>query len=307
MYKVFGHLQPDTDSTCSAIAFAWFLNQQNIEARPYVLGEISKEAAYLLDYFEVEKPELLSKLTSEDEIVIVDTNNPEELPADINQAKLKIIIDHHKLVAGLSTSEPITVNISPLACTATLIWEQMQKAKLTPSIKIAGIMLGAILSDTLKFSSPTTTATDKEVAIQLSKLTGVNIDSLAEGMFAAKSDLSDLSPKEIVLSDSKIISIGKYKLRISNLETTNIKYPLSIKAELQTAMQQIKKEEQLDGFFLFIVNIFENSATLLVNTDFEKNTASQAFSKPFTEETMYLPGVVSRKKQIVPVFEKVLL
>jgi manganese-dependent inorganic pyrophosphatase len=306
MYKVFGHLQPDTDSTCSAIAFAWLLNQQNIEAKPYVLGEISKEAAYLLAYFELEKPELLAKLTPEDEVVIVDTNNPEELPAEINLAKLKIILDHHKLVAGLSTAEPITVNISPLACTATLIWEQMQRAKLIPTTKIAGIMLGAILSDTLKFSSPTTTATDQEVATKLAEITGVNIDNLAAGMFAAKSDLSDLSPKEIVLSDSKIISIGKYKLRISNLETTDIKYPLSIKKELQAAMKVVKKEEALDGFFLFIVNIFENSATLLVNTDFERKTASQAFAKPFNEETLYLPGIVSRKKQIVPVFEKVL-
>ena len=306
MLKVFGHSTPDTDSTCSAIAYAWLLSEcLGRPATAYVQGPINKESAYVLEHFSVPIPPLLGSLQLGDKVVIVDTNNPEELPRDFDLAELVEVVDHHKL-SGLTTVHPVTMTLRPVACTATIIWQIAQESHSTKlPTEIAGMLLAALLSDTLKFTSPTTTDADKLAGAELATMAGVDNEVLAQGMFEAKSDLTGMDAEALLLSDSKVFSLGERKLRISSLETTKPQYALAMKDELITAMQNLKISQGLDGIFLFIVNILSSEATLLVPSDFEKHIAEKGFAQNFDAAgIMPLPGIVSRKKQMLPGIEK---
>lgn len=300
---VFGHLNPDTDTTCSAIAYAWLLKQQGTEAEPRVLGNLNKETTYILKRFEVETPALLPDIPAGTPVVVVDTNNPEELPESIGGAELTEIIDHHKLVGGLSTKDPIAVTMRPVACTATIIWEKMQLVGVQPERSIAGLMLGAILSDTLNFTSPTTTAVDKQVAEELAVLAGVEMEEMASAQSDAKSDLSGLSNREILTQDSKIFALGNAKVRISVLETTKPDNAFAMQDQLLAEARLMRDEEGLRGIFFFIVDVTKSHATLVLAGDWEKQVAEKAFQAESQDGMLQLPGVLSRKKQMVPAIE----
>jgi manganese-dependent inorganic pyrophosphatase len=307
MLKVFGHLNPDTDSTAAAIVYSWFLEQTGHSAKPYLLGEPNKEALFVLDHFSLKAPELLEDVQEGEEVVIVDTNNPDELPKSIDKATIREIVDHHKLVGGLSTPDPIRLTMRPVACTMTVIWEIMQRQKITDLPEdIAGLMLAAILSDTLKFTSPTTTPEDKDVAEKLAAIAKLDIEEFAADMFSAKSDLTGMSTKDILLSDSKIFPMGDKKIRVSVLETTDIKPALSMESAILQAIEDMKKEESLDGLFFFIVDILNSASTLILSTEYEKEIAEKAFGAAAVNNSMELPGIVSRKKQMVPSLEGVI-
>lgn len=309
IYKVIGHKSPDTDTVCSAIAYAWLLSERlGQEAQAYVAGSLNKETQYLLNRFDFPTPPMLEKFTPEDHLVIVDTNNPDELLVGINEASIEEIVDHHKLVGGLHTDHPIKVRIMPIACTATVIYEiAKESGRLDFDKKIASIMLGCILSDTLKFSSPTTTELDKSVASALAEIAGVDIETLAEEMFAAKSDLSGMSVSDILKVDSKVFSFGEKKARIAVLETTKPENALSLLSEIQSTMRQNKSDDRVDFSFFFVVDIIKSEATLIVADEIEKSIAEKAFGAMFAGDTLILPGIVSRKKQITPTLEKAIM
>ena len=166
MIKVFGHKSPDTDATCAPMAYAWFLKQKGEDAEAFVLGELNRETTFVLNAAKVQAPKLLDKLSVGDEVVVVDTNNPEELPNNIGEAVIKTIVDHHKL-AGLTTESPLEVYMKPVGCSSTLVFQLMQRDNIAPAKEITTLMLSAILSDTLKFTSPTTTEEDKKAANKL--------------------------------------------------------------------------------------------------------------------------------------------
>lgn len=305
MIKVFGHKSPDTDATIAPLAYAWFLNKIGKSAESFVLGELNRETKFVLESNKTQAPKLLDKLQEGEEVVILDTNNPEELPEEVSGAKIITIIDHHKL-AGLKTENPLEVYMKPVGCSSTLVYELMSKQNVTPSKEIATLLLSAILSDTLKFTSPTTTEDDKKAASELEKIAEINIDSQAESMFVAKSDLSGMSARDILLMDSKIFDFSGKKVRISSLETTKPENAKSLKDEILKEMELLKTEEKLHSIFFFIVDIFKTSSELLVSNDAEKQIAKSAFAKDFEEDYMNLPGVVSRKKQMAPNIEKAL-
>ncbi|MCI5040755.1 MAG: DHH family phosphoesterase, partial [Donghicola eburneus] len=167
---VFGHKAPDTDSTGSPIIWSWYLNEiKGTPAKPVLLGEPNTEAAFVLERWSLEKPEIISDVAADTPVVIVDTNNPAELPADINAADIRAIIDHHKLVGGLETKGPIDIRIEPVACTATIMYKMIGDDLAQAPTGIKGAMLSCILSDTLEFRSPTTTQEDKAIAYALAK------------------------------------------------------------------------------------------------------------------------------------------
>jgi manganese-dependent inorganic pyrophosphatase len=199
---VFGHKSPDTDSTGSPIIWAWYLSQTGTPAKPVLLGEPNTEAAFVLRHWGLEKPAIIADVSAEDTVVIVDTNNPAELPASVNDAKIAGIIDHHMLVGGLKTKNPIDITIRPLACTATIMHDLMGDAVASAPKAIKGAMLSCIVSDTLEFRSPTTTAHDRAVAEKLAADLGVSIAELAAKMFEAKSDVSAFSDAELLRMDS---------------------------------------------------------------------------------------------------------
>jgi manganese-dependent inorganic pyrophosphatase len=305
--KVLGHLTPDTDSTCSAIVYAWYLSTyKKTEAIPYILGDLNNETAFVLKHFGENTPEKLEELHEGDAVVVVDTNNPAELPSSFAQASLLEIIDHHKLVGGIATASPVTVTLRPVACTTTILWQIMEQENHTNIPQnTAGLMLAAILSDTLNFTSPTVTDADKHAAEALALLAKEDPTALAHAMFEAKSDLSGMSAHDILLMDGKIFTLNGKKIRISSLETTKPGNAMSMHAELVAEMETIKKEEALDGFFFFIVDILTTSAQLIVSSSFERVVAEKGFENAhFDSDVMQLPGVVSRKKQMVPAIEK---
>jgi len=257
---IFGHKSPDTDSTGSPLIWEW----------------------------------------SEQPCIIVDTNNPAELPDAINQADVQAIIDHHKLVGGLETAGPIDITIRPLACTATIMHDLMgdHAAKMPDAIK--GAMLSCILSDTLEFRSPTTTDTDRKLAESLAADLGITIADYAADMFAAKSDVSAFSEAELLRMDSKEYEVDGVKFRVSVLETTSPKMVLDRKAELMAAMPAVAGEDKVNEVLLFVVDILNEEATMLIPNDLSKRVAEASFGATVTGDSVVLPGIMSRKKQIIP-------
>ncbi len=299
---VFGHKSPDTDSTGSPLIWAWYLNEvKGTPAEAALLGEPNTEAAFVLEKWDLPKPRIIDSVEAGAPVVIVDTNNPAELPDAINDADIQAIIDHHKLVGGLETKGPIDITIRPVACTATIMYDLMgdDVAKMPTAIK--GAALSCILSDTLEFRSPTTTDRDREVVEALAADLGVNITEYAAEMFAAKSDVSSFSDAELIRMDSKAYEVGGTKFRVSVLETTSPATVLNRKDSLVATMPKVAEEDGVDQVLLFVVDILNEESTLLVPNDLVKSVAEKSFSTVVGDaDTVVLPGVVSRKKQIIP-------
>ena len=301
---VFGHKSPDTDSTGSAIIWAWFLSHHApgaAEAR--VLGTPNTEAQFVLTRWGFDTPALLTDVEPGQKVVIVDTNNPAELPPSINQADIQGIIDHHKLVGGLETAGPIEITIRPLACTATLMYQLMGGHAGHAPDPIKGLMLSCILSDTLEFRSPTTTPVDKQIAERLAVELRISIPEYAAEMFAAKSDVSRFSDAELLRMDSKEYTVAGKELRVSVLETTSPQVVLDRKASLMASMETVAKEDGADQVLLFVIDILREEATMLIPNALTKELAEKSFGVVVTGDTVVLPGVMSRKKQIIPMLK----
>ncbi|GHE97891.1 manganese-dependent inorganic pyrophosphatase [Aliiroseovarius zhejiangensis] len=298
---VFGHKSPDTDSTGSPLIWAWYLNEvQGVDAKPVLLGQPNTEAAFMLKRWGFDMPEIIEDVADDQPCVVVDTNNPAELPANINGADVQAIIDHHKLVGGLETKGPIDITIRPLACTATIMYDLMgdDAAKMPENIK--GAALTCILSDTLEFRSPTTTDRDRDVVAALAADLGVNVSDYAAEMFAAKSDVSAFSDAELIRMDSKEYEVAGKKFRVSVLETTAPEIPLGRKDSLMETFKTVEAEDGVDQVLLFVVDILKEEATLLVPNDLVKTVAEKSFGAKVDGDVVVLPGVMSRKKQIIP-------
>jgi len=300
--KIFGHKSPDTDSTGSPILWAWYLtNIEAVEAMAKLTGPPNNEASFVLNYWNVKQPEIIDDVDDGEEVIIVDTNNIGELPRNIANAKIVGIIDHHLLQGGLKTNTPINITVRPLACTATIMLDLMGPktvAQLPREMK--GIALSCILSDTLEFRSPTTTAHDQQVAEMLARDLNVNIPAYANEMFAAKSDMSMFSDSELLAVDSKQFDINGKKLKISVLETTSPKQILDRKETLIDSMAAFTTQECVDEILLFVVDILNESSTLLIQNETVRSICQNSFGVVDEGDAIELPGIVSRKKQIIP-------
>lgn len=302
MLKVFGHISPDTDATGSAILWAWYLNTHRAEkAEAFVLGTLNKETTFVLNKWGISEPALLEKIEGGEDVVIVDTNNPQELFPNILEANIVEVIDHHRLSGGLETKSPLTMHILPLASTASVIFEIMKlKVEDLPE-NMAGILLSCILSDTLAFRSPTTTPHDKNLGELLGKKLNIDIYAYANEMFDAKSDVSDFTDIGLVHLDSKKTTLGGKNLRVSVVETTNPKSILERKDGIVSAIKQILSEEKdTNDVLFFIVDILKEEATVLTYNDFTKAVIEKSFEVTTKDGLALLPGIVSRKKQILP-------
>ena len=301
MIQVFGHKAPDTDATGSAIIWSWYLNEiKDQTAAPKLLGKPNSEAAFVLQRWGFDQPEIIVDVNEGDDVIIVDTNNPAELPASINFANILEIIDHHMLVGGIRTKCPINITMRPLACTATIMADIMGNNLTKAPEAIKGIMLSCILSDTLEFRSPTTTETDVALAHLLADELVIDINSYATDMFAAKSDISAFSDSELLRMDSKMYEVGGKNFRVSVLETTSPTIVLNRKVGLMDTMKTVASEDGVDQVLMFVVDILNEQSTLLVANDLVKTVAEKSFGVTVVSDTIVLPGVISRKKQIIP-------
>lgn len=306
--KVMGHCPPDTDSTCSPIAYAWFLkNHKGMDAEAFVGGDLNKEAQFVLSHFGVTAPQRIESVSEGEKIVLIDTNNPEELIAGWDKAEIIEIVDHHKLY-GLKTSNIPTVTVRQYGCVATVIWDLMGSVHDSLPKEIAGLMAACIISDTLNLTSPTTTDMDREALGKLVTIAQMDMNGFAADMFAAKSNLEGLSPEQILTTDAKDFKFGEGLYKIAVLETTNPQQALEKRLELEAAMNNMKQSENLTGMMFFVVDIIKSNAVLLTSSAADSELAQKAFSvTPDESGVIMLPGVVSRKKQIVPAFEKLFI
>jgi len=302
---VHGHLNPDTDAVCAAVAYAWELNERNFSATAYRLGELNPETSYVLRTIGIDVP-LLEAAEPGMVHAIVDTNNPDELVKGYEKNKIHSIVDHHKL-SGLKNAEPLEVDMRTLCSAGSIVYARAKAAGRTPTKEVATCMLSSIISDSLMFRSPTTTAIDKVYAEELAKLADIDMQTYGKKMLEEKGKIDGIPPEKLISMDSKIFKIGGKKLRVSVLETTNPGAVLLQRDPLRNAMLKAKNEESLDDVLFFIVDILEEAATYLPASKFGTQLVEKAWNvKVSSEDLIVLPGVLSRKKQIIPALEKAL-
>ena len=299
--KVFGHASPDTDATCSAIVWSWFINEhRDAHSTAYVLGTPNTEALFVLGRWGFEQPPVLEQVVEGEDVAIVDTNNIQELFPNINETNIISIIDHHKLTGGIETSNPVEIVIQPYACTMTVMFTVMNLQVHELPKNIAGLMLSGIVSDTLQFRRPTTTEADQKLAEELADFLKIDIAQYAEEMFEAKSDISHFTDAELLRLDSKKYQVGEVNFRVSVLETTNPQTVLSRKDALVQAMGTVASEDEVDQVLLFVVDILQEQSTMLIPNELSKTVAEKSFGVVVEDDAVLLEGVVSRKKQIIP-------
>ena len=299
---VFGHKNPDTDTIMSAIAMANLESKKGNNTKACRLGNINKETIFALEYFKQEEPELIENVAEGQEVILVDHNEFGQSIDGIENAKILRVVDHHK-IGDFKTSEPLYYTAMPVGCTATIIYGMYEQDKIDIEPKIAGLMLSSIISDTLLFKSPTCTKLDVEVATKLAEIAKVDVNKYGLDMLKAGTDLSDFSPAELINIDSKPFTTHGVKYQVAQVNTASIEDVLKGKAELENAMEEFIKENSEDLFVLLITDILENNSQILVVGN-RKDIVEKAFEVKLEDNMAFLPGVVSRKKQVVPVIDK---
>ncbi len=302
---VIGHKNPDTDSVVSAIAYARLkkILDGNEEFVASVSGEINKETKLILEKFEITEPAIIPK--EEKNVILVDHNELSQIAENVNDDEVKVIVDHHKL-GGFTTQEPIDVIIKPVGSTSTIIAQEAFQKGIEVDKKTASILVCGILSDTLKLTSPTTTKDDEKILEKLNKVAQLDIDKIAQEMFEAKSDISDITTEELLGKDYKIFDINGKKVGIGVWETTNPTSILERKSEIHQALKSKKEKENLDHIFFAAIDIVEGAAHFILDTQPEIALITEAFEVVAEEGVAYAKSIVSRKKQIAPKIEEVL-
>ncbi|WP_078392025.1 manganese-dependent inorganic pyrophosphatase [Shouchella patagoniensis] len=296
---IFGHKNPDTDTICSAIAYADLKKQLGYDTEPVRLGEVNGETAYALETFHAEIPRLIEKASNEvNQVILVDHNERQQSVSDIEEVQVVEVIDHHR-IANFETADPVYYRAEPVGCTATIIKKIYNEHDLEIPKNIAGLMLSAIISDSLLFKSPTCTEEDRKAASELAEIAGIDAHEYGLNMLKAGADISEKTSEQLLIIDAKEFSMGEYSVEIAQVNTVDINDILSRKEELEGAIQTTIASKELDLFVFVITDILENNSTALV-----LGTHTQAFDKAFNttlnNHVAELPGVVSRKKQVVP-------
>ena len=298
---VFGHKNPDTDTICSAIAYTELKNKLGKEVKAVRLGEINEETKYALNYFKVEKPELVENVAGK-EIILVDHNERTQTAEGFEEAKVLELIDHHR-ISNFNVDEPLYARLEPVGCTATIILKLFKENNLVPSKETAGIMLSAIISDTLLFKSPTCTECDVKAGKELAEIAGVNTDEYGLEMLKAGTALGDKSEAELLNMDMKIFEIDGAKIGVAQVNTVNESEVLERKEKLLAEIDNIIAKEGLKFFMFAITNILSNDSVALVSGD-GNDIIEKAFGEKVDSNLVTLKGVVSRKKQIIPPLTK---
>ena len=298
---VFGHKNPDTDTICSAIAYAELKNKLGKDVKAVRLGEINEETKYALNYFKVEKPELVENVAGK-EIILVDHNERTQTAEGFEEAKVLELIDHHR-ISNFNVDEPLYARLEPVGCTATIILKLFKENNLVPSKETAGLMLSAIISDTLLFKSPTCTECDVKAGKELAEIAGVNVDEYGLEMLKAGTALGDKSEAELLNMDMKIFEIDGSKIGVAQVNTVNEAEVLERKEKLLSEIDNIITKEGLKFFMFAITNILSNDSVALVSGD-GNDIIEKAFGEKVDSNLVTLKGVVSRKKQIIPPLTK---
>jgi len=294
---VFGHKSPDTDTICSSIAYAFLKNKTGEDAEAVRLGDINKETQFALSYFNQPAPEYLPTLENGTRVILVDHNEFQQSSENIENAQILEVIDHHR-IANFETKEPVYFRAEPVGCTATILNKLFKEKNVEIPQSIAGLLLSAIVSDSLLLKSPTCTNEDVDAAYELAEIAGVNLETYGLELLQAGADLSDKTPVELVAIDAKEFSMNGAKVEIAQVNTVDTAATFAIQAELTAAIEKIVEEKGLDLFLFVVTDILNNNSEVLA-VGGGKDKVEAAFNVTLVNDRAFLEGVVSRKKQIV--------
>lgn len=298
---IFGHKSPDTDSICSSLVMADLqkkLGKENVIACR--LGEINEETKYALKHIGVDEPKYIEEIEQGQPVILVDHNEFSQSVKGIENAKIVAVVDHHR-INNFETSEPLFYYAQPVGCTSTLLFELYKSNNLEIEPQIAGLMLSAIISDTLLLKSPTTTEKDKKVVTELAKIANIDIEKYGLEMLKAGTDLDRYTEEELIHLDAKKIEKEDIKYVIAQVNTVSIPDVLKRKEKIE---QEINKEILAEGLSLFvfvITDIINSNSEAIVLGD---RTDAISNTYEIKNNIAIMPGVVSRKKQILPLVEK---
>ncbi|WP_226034809.1 manganese-dependent inorganic pyrophosphatase [Aquibacillus saliphilus] len=296
---IFGHKNPDTDTICSAIAYAQLKKELGADVEAVRLGSISGETQFVLDHFNMDAPRLVETVSNEvNKVILVDHNEKQQSVDDIDQVQIMEVIDHHR-IANFQTSDPLYYRAEPVGCTATILNKLYKENNVTIKKEVAGLMLSAIISDSLLFKSPTCTEEDVAAARELAEIADVDTQDYGLNMLKAGADLSDKTVYELISLDAKEFSMKDSKVEVAQINTVDTKEVLEKQQEIEVAINKVIDEKRLDLFVFVVTNILTNDSDVLALGKSSK-VVEKAFNVTLENNIATLNGVVSRKKQIVP-------
>ena len=297
---IYGHLNPDTDSICSALVLADYLKQtgsKNIVI-PCRVGELNKETKYALKFFNATEPQLIIDPREADEVILVDHNEPSQ-SLNFKNAKVVGLIDHHA-ISGFYTKDPINIITKPIGCTSTILYELYKSNGIEISYKIAGLIVSAIISDTLLLKSAITTQDDIDAVGNLSAKYKIPVEDYGRELLSVGSDVSDLTEEQIIKLDSKSYEVNGYNIQIAFLNSVDVESFLKQrKSKLLNKINKFNIENKKQLFTLVIVDIFNFNSTVLASGEYV-NVVEKAFNVTLVDNEAFLKGITSRKKQVYP-------
>ncbi len=298
---IFGHKNPDTDTICSSIVKEILdkkEGKQNVKA--VRLGKINKETEYALNYLKIEAPELIEKVEEGEKVILIDHNEFSQSAEGIEKAKIVEVIDHHR-IANFQTVEPLYYTAKPYGCTSTILYNEFVQKNIEIERKEAILMLSAIISDTLLFKSPTCTKYDIEAAKKLAEIANINVEEYGLEMLKAGTDLDEYSEEELINLDAKSLEKNGVKYVIAQINTVSIEDVLKRQSKLEEAINNEINKKGLNLFVLAITDILNSNSEIIAlgnRVDIIEKSCK------LENNTALLEGVVSRKKQLLPMVEK---
>lgn len=298
---VFGHQNPDTDAIASSYAYAYLAHQAHgLETEAVILGQPNEETRFVLDYFGVETPREIQSLANEgvERVILTDHNEFQQSAEGIRDVEVFGVVDHHR-VANFETANPLFMRLEPVGSASSIVYRMFKENQVAVPKEIAGLMLSGLISDTLLLKSPTTHATDIPLATELAELAGVELEVYGLEMLKAGTNLSSKSAAELIDIDAKSFELGGNTVRVAQVNTVDIAEILERQGEIEEAMQAAMAAEGYSDFVLMITDIVNsNSEILTLGANPDKVEA--AFGFKLENHHAFLPGAVSRKKQVVP-------
>lgn len=296
---VFGHQNPDTDTITSALVYAYLKQQLGVDAEAVRLGEVNNETAFALEKFNFEAPRLVETVANEAaEVILVDHNEFQQSAVDIKDVTITEVIDHHR-IANFETANPLYYRAEPVGCTATILNKIFKENEIEIPANYAGLMLSAIVSDTLLLKSPTCTSQDVKAATELAEKAGVDLAVYGLEMLKAGADLSDKSLEDLLSLDAKEFAMGDKKVVIAQVNAVDVNDVLGRQAELEVLLNNEVANKGLDLFFFVVTDILNNDS-VAVPVGAQSAQSAEAFGVTLENNQLLLKDVVSRKKQIVP-------
>lgn len=296
---VFGHQSPDTDAIVAAKAYSYLQNKLGYDTEAVALGEPNSETAFVLNYFDEPTPRIIKTAKNEvDSVMLVDHNEFQQSVSDIKDLTITHVVDHHR-ISNFQTDQPLYYRAEPVGCCSTIIVKMFDENKVEIPAQLAGLMLSAIISDTLLLKSPTTTEEDKIAVKTLAEIADIDYEKYGIEILKAGTNVSAKTDQELIDSDAKSFTMGGKSVRIDQINVVEFSEIDKRKNDIENAMKAEAADKGYDLFLVLITNVLNSDSKMIVVGE-PASAVEKAFNSKLSDDTMSLPGVVSRKKQVVP-------